>query len=244
MYEGDISTPEQMTARRRLENLLYLVIVKPAQPGREQTYKVRDLVRSGEDEVSKPDLVEYLQEHIQEQTRAETSHIRDGLEHRRGQGSGMEVGEVHFLTQQDEKKKQFMRLKNRSFQADKAATSVQKSLASLADEVPICAFVHSFYSWCLRARQSLSTWKVQPSISCGVRANGICMTQRHFENVSALPSLRSSSSCLSVVDSVPAAKRGTLHSLRDAVRQQAADGKPFVFLYFSRIDKSWPLALD
>jgi hypothetical protein len=50
MYEGDSSTPDQMIARRRLENLLCLVIVKANQAGREQTCKVRDLVRSGEDE--------------------------------------------------------------------------------------------------------------------------------------------------------------------------------------------------
>lgn len=50
MYEGDFQTPEQMVARRQAENLLYCVIVKPSSKNKEAVYKVRAILRSGEEE--------------------------------------------------------------------------------------------------------------------------------------------------------------------------------------------------
>lgn len=48
-YEGDSASPEQMLARRRHENVLYLVLVKHFQ-GKEPMYKVRAVLKFGEEE--------------------------------------------------------------------------------------------------------------------------------------------------------------------------------------------------
>lgn len=48
-YEGDTASPEQMLARRRQENVLYLVLVKH-HGGREPTCKVRAVLKAGEEE--------------------------------------------------------------------------------------------------------------------------------------------------------------------------------------------------
>jgi hypothetical protein len=98
-------------------------------------------------------------------------------------GGGATLGEIHFLTQQDvEKKKQFMRLKNRNMHADKAAAAVLKQLAALSSDVPICAS-RPFAVPVLIRRQTLSIWKPRPSTSCVARLVGMPRTARHTSEV-------------------------------------------------------------